>query len=195
MTDAHGKWGVSEWTSEREAKQAWRDSGITDALKSLLFSTWGQQTLSRRWYKTIPMGDPDPKWYLKADAHFPAFPKEPRSSKGLVRQRETGDYRLLSTGAGCFTYITVLNPNSIISSIVQTWTRSLPEVRRLSAVVPTLEPTSWVYPSPHSQLHQAVSHGDTEHVPERKARVLGLNRKWWTTTRYTRVSHGHFPQN
>ena len=65
-----------------DAKQAWWYSGITDALPSLLLSTWGQQTLFKR-YKTISTGDPDPKWYSKVAVSFPASSKEPRSSKGF----------------------------------------------------------------------------------------------------------------
>lgn len=70
------------------------------------------------------MGDPDPKWYSKVDACFPAFPEEPTSLKACRAKRETRDYRLLSTGAGQFTYIPACNPPSFISSVVEMWPQS-----------------------------------------------------------------------
>lgn len=55
-----------------EAQQAWQYCVITDALKSLLLSTWGRETLFKRQYTAISTGDPDPKRHSK-DVSFSAF--------------------------------------------------------------------------------------------------------------------------
>lgn len=97
-----------------KAKQAWQYSGITDALKSLLFSAWGQHTLQKTIQAYFNRRHRPPNGTQKMLVSLPSL-EEPKNFKGLNQEKGVGDY----TGAGHFTRIISLNPNSIASVLHQ----------------------------------------------------------------------------
>lgn len=169
-----------------KAKPAWPYSVITDALKSLLFSAWGQHTFQKT-MKPISTGDTYPPIGIqKMLVSLPSL-EEPKSFKGLNQEKGVGDY----TCAGHFTRIMSLNLNSI-TSVLHEENEACPWSDGSQQWCQELNP-HLVGLSPNSAA-QSVSHRDRRHAPKKKARVLRMNRKQWKTNQCTRLGNGHFLQ-
>lgn len=162
MTDAHGKWGVCEWTSTWRGKTSMAVFCDHGYLQKPLVQHRGQQTLFKRQYKTISTGDSDPKWHSKG-VNFPVCSggakkflrlSQEKVGGGLLPAKHMGGGGILH--ASCPFILTASPP-------FDRWGKwGLPVGRQLSGVVPRFEPTFHVCLSPNSSSSAMLSQIGTE---------------------------------
>lgn len=162
-----------------KAKQAWQCSVITGALKSLLFSTW-EPYFSKDNTSLFQQETQTPNGTQKVLVSLPSL-EEPKFFKGLNQEKGVGDYTwfpwILTASPLYYTRkMRLAHGQMALSSGIKSWTHVS---------------FAWA----QTQRHQTVSHMDRGLAPQKKARVLRMNRKQWKTNRCARLGNGYFLQS